>query len=183
VGTVLLIIWAFIPGVGAVFAVTGVALLFSFGILASVGGGKGGIDVTTIDNFLDQAKIDRSRYHLTLGELISVLEASGPGALVQFDFDHSLSPCFPHSYRGYYSDLAFEVGSGAMTAFYFLGICQGVLGETLRGYKGGEFLMSKDTPLWVADYGCSGRAIIKALPGDGVLILITKDVGCRRARL
>jgi hypothetical protein len=115
----------------------------------------------------------RSKYHLTLGQLISRLEK-------MHTRNHRLLTSDGRgieglgSYRGYYSDLALHPVNGPVwTVAQLCRACIGVLDTTLTGYKGGEFLMTKDTPLWLASYGNLGSAII-ALTPDGVLV--TRDL-------
>jgi hypothetical protein len=90
-----------------------------------------------------------------------------------FDFSQRAGPESPHSYRGYYSDLAFSAGH-KRTAGAWLRELESCLGSTFTGYKGGDFTMREDTPLWAAFYGCCGRAIIDLTPAG---ILITKEDG------
>ncbi len=44
-----------------------------------------------------------------------------------------------------------------------------MLGRTLEGYKGGEFMMGRNTPLWLAEWGRCGPAIL-GLSDDGHVI-------------
>lgn len=127
-----------------------------------------------MDTMSDGWRRDRSRYHLTLGGLIAALEAVEAETPVQFDSGGA--PAEPDSYRGYYSDLAFCADSEARNAGEVLADCKSALGGTFTGYKGGEFVMEADTPLWVAPYGCCGPAIVDTRQADGKLILVTKDV-------
>ena len=66
----------------------------------------------------------------------------------------------PHSYRGYYSDLAFKRGEGVREAGGLLADCKAAMGEVFEGYKGGSFVMGALTPLWVAPYGCCGQKLM-----------------------
>ena len=50
------------------------------------------------------------------------------------------------------------------------------LDNTFTGYKGGEFFMGPDTPLWIAPYGSCGPAIVGCEISDGALILRTKEI-------
>src|SRR5688500_14856098 len=103
----------------------------------------------------------RKKYHLTLGQLIEALEILDPKLPVVFDTGTQIG--IEHSYRGYYSDLAFEPRTEGtpMVVATLLDICQHALGATYTGYKGGDYTMSKDTPLWCSDYGiASGLAIM-----------------------
>lgn len=121
-----------------------------------------------------QWRKDRSRYHLTLGRLIDDLEAAEPTAVVVID--NGSHPDKPHSYRGYYSDLAFAPSDTTVTVADFLTKCRSALGSTFEGYKGGDFLMEEDTPLWSAPYGMTGRAMMATMVRDGVFMIATKDV-------
>ncbi len=116
----------------------------------------------------------RSSYHLTLGKAIDVLSKVDGSLKVQFDFDKTSGPGSPDSYRGYYADLSFEIGE-VSTVKKFLNELNDSIDKTFVGYKGGEFVMGEDTPLWCADYGETGRAII-ALAFDESVVIQTKVV-------
>lgn len=64
----------------------------------------------------------------------------------------------PHSYRGYYEDLAFEPCKDS-TAQEMLNYAKEALGKTYEGYKGGEFKMHEFTECWLANYGRCGESI------------------------
>lgn len=114
-----------------------------------------------VDAIDESARIERSRYHLTLGMLISELE------LVPTDFEVWFQGGgtkigwgqFPGkllSYRGYYSDLAFT--------------------PVNREVKAGDFTMTETTPLWVAEWGdASDIAVVdfkpRAYSNASVLVL------------
>ena len=92
---------------------------------------------------------------LTLGELILKLEAVKNKDLpVVFDKGKYV-PVHIGSWRGSYSELAFEYAEGeaAYTVEAILKLLNDTKGATFRGYKGGEFTMGKGTPVWVANYG------------------------------
>lgn len=127
-----------------------------------------------IETAMTTAANERSRYHVTLGALIAELEKASPTATVVFD--SGLSPTAPHSYRGYYSDLAFEASSIPISVRSLLTLAQDALGATFEGYKGGDFVMEKKTPLWAASYGSCGRAIVAISQEDDRIVLITKNV-------
>lgn len=83
---------------------------------------------------------------MELGKLIQRLEQADPDLAVRMGFGS------PHSYRGYYDELAFEpepnVSVGDM-----LEAAKGALGKTFIGYKGGEFTMDEYTTVWISRYG------------------------------
>ena len=114
-----------------------------------------------IDGFVEAQRLQRIKTQVTLGEMIEFLKSANPDLLIR-----SLEN--PHSYRGYYSDLAFESSNRLRKASEILSDCLSVLGKTLEGWKGGDFLMSEDTPLWIAAEGCCGQKIIGINP-DGTI--------------
>jgi len=90
---------------------------------------------------------------IKLGELIKKLEAMPQDANVYFDFGR-LVPHGVDSYRGYYDHLAIGFGDGSPTKVAtLLKELKAAVGKTFQGYKGGDFRMSEDTPVWVANYG------------------------------
>ena len=90
---------------------------------------------------------------MTLGELISRLEAANPYHVVKRGFGRA------HSYRGYYNDLAFEPASEPLTVGAMLDAVKHALGQTYTGYKGGTYKMDEFTEVWLAYYGSTGEGI------------------------
>lgn len=70
----------------------------------------------------------------------------------------------PHSYRGYYDQLAFEPMTTTIKAMIIS--CEEAVGETYRGYKGGHFTMGFDTEVYLAYEGGTGQEITKSLLAD-----------------
>lgn len=106
-----------------------------------------------VGNMSKQWHDERANTQMTLGELIIKLESMDNG--LELD-----SIGEPDSYRGYYSDLAFEKMGGKITVEKLLPIVKDCLNQTFTGYKGGDFTMTKITPIWIASYGCCGVKII-----------------------
>lgn len=128
------------------------------------------------DAMSDTARVERSHYHLTLGAAITKLEAMDPALTVVCSDDASSAPGYAMSYRGYYSDIAFSPVPATDVAA-FLATCRNALDTTMEGYKGGEYLMHKDVPIWIAEYGCSGdRAVVDLVQVDGKAVLIIKNL-------
>ena len=124
----------------------------------------------------ESAKMERSKYQLTLGEIIKKLDDIDGNKNVIVDIDGFLSVGEPASYRGYYSDLAFEPSDEEITVKDFLKLCKDSNGISFEGYKGGDFKMEDDTPLWISEYGCcSDIAIMDIVDGDHVTI-VTKEI-------
>lgn len=115
---------------------------------------------------------------LTLGELILKCEAiQDTGQIVVFDKDNLGRPGAYLSWRGIYSELAITPQlEGSIKFGDFLEMSRASVGTTFEGYKGGEFVMSRHTPVWVAEYGWSGNTQIvdvKAEPDR--VVLMTED--------
>lgn len=91
--------------------------------------------------------------HLSLGELIARLKEEDPATRLPIGFHR------PHSYRGYYEDLAFEVAS-SITVGDMLKAAESAVGQTYHGWKGGEYAMSDYTSVWlVTEPGDCGESI------------------------
>lgn len=72
----------------------------------------------------------------------------------------------PHSYRGYYDELAFEPMD--TTIQEMLEACENADGKTYHGYKGGDFEMDGDTEVHIAFKGCCGSPLTKAMLAEMV---------------
>ncbi|MXY79729.1 MAG: hypothetical protein F4Y94_08610 [Chloroflexi bacterium] len=121
----------------------------------------------------------RSGYHLTLGELLDTLAGVHEWTPVIVDRGGSVRGF--RSYRGYYEDLALEPAEVTITAGSLRREAAAAEGHTFEGYKGGDFTMGRDAPLWIATYGsASGLAIVGIAVGespvDPKVRLITKLV-------
>jgi hypothetical protein len=114
-----------------------------------------------VDGLSAQWQRERAETQMTLGKMIAALEAMPPETVVANLIE-------PHSYRGYYDDLAFEQGEGTRLASELLADCKSAMGEVFHGYKGGEFVMGSRTPLWVASYGCCGMKLIAIREGGEI---------------
>jgi hypothetical protein len=104
---------------------------------------------------------ERAQTQMTLGKLIERLEAMPADTLIDGLHDE-------HSYRGYYSDLAFTPCAERVSAGALLALCCGAMGQVYEGYKGGDFVMGARTPVWIANYGDCGRKLM-AIRDDGTL--------------
>ena len=97
---------------------------------------------------------------MTLREMINRLEELSDNTQVE---------CLekPHSYRGYYADLCLERGEGTMRARLLADRLTSCLGKSYTGYKGGEFVMNEDTPVWIGKWGAYGGQKIIGIDADG----------------
>ena len=128
-----------------------------------------------VDAMSETSRMERGNYHVTLGELIEFVDKLP--LLTTVKFSNGSHPSGVDSYRGYYSDLAIEPSNEKINVEKFLVILRGSLGKTFMGYKGGDFIMEENTPLWMANYGDCGEAVVSISEnGEGDLILITKDL-------
>ena len=101
--------------------------------------------------------------HLTLGELIERLRAE-PNQAKRV----RVGLAEPHSYRGYYDQLAFEPTPN-VTVAEMLAAAESALGATFQGYKGGDYVMREYTDTWIAHWGESGGETVGALLLDRML--------------
>lgn len=110
---------------------------------------------------------------ITLGQLIDGLEAASSDE-VCFDFG-GLAPTSIDSYRGFYEHLAL----GHTKEAYEYKDRKALLAELHRaaesvfeGYKGGYYRMSRDTPVWVANYGESTSTAVIGVRDTGYVTMI-----------
>jgi len=143
-----------------------------------------------MQEYLDKT-IQASRYdkfsksdQLSLGGIIQLLEpiAGRQGdvagehneeALVQFDFGY-LFPTSIDSWRGSYNELALNYKSEGelMYVSAFLDMLKKAVGTTFTGYKGGDYVMNRSTPVWVANGGDSGNTAVIGIVDDDYRVLI-----------
>jgi hypothetical protein len=126
---------------------------------------------------------------LTLGEMIlklepivsrqkEIIKKYKAEAMVRFDFEY-LFPTAIDSWRGSYAELALNFCDGEgndkqMTVSEFLRMLKETIGKTLTGYKGGDFLMTKHTPVWVANYSRSGNtAVVDIVDNEYEVLIMT----------
>lgn len=114
---------------------------------------------------------------LTLSALTRLLEEKGAGRNPPVRFEDGSVPDGFHSYRGYYDHLAMgsrlpEASECPVRAQNLLRELRYANGGTYHGWKGGEFVMGDDTPVWRAEAGVSpGQRIIGVELQDDELIL------------
>lgn len=119
-----------------------------------------------IDGWSAAEKKKRAASQMTLGQLVERLAAIPPDTRVK-----GLGS--EHSYRGYYTDLAFEPTDTETTASALLAQCRAAMGREYKGYKGGDYLMGESTPLWSASYGSCGDRLMDLEVRDGLATPVT----------
>lgn len=112
-----------------------------------------------IDGMAQHNQRERAQDQMTLGDMIERLEEMDPEVMVGLEEGG-------HSYRGYYIDFAF--GSGSTKVHKLLQSCNDAMGEVFGGYKGGDYVMGKLTPVWVAGYGDCGSKLM-GINDDGTV--------------
>lgn len=142
------------------------------------------------NDFVDAARVDRlnNSSQLTLGVLILKLEAIEDKELqIVFD-DGFYHPVKLDSWRGSYAELALDYSSSneKMMLSPFIWMLKQAIDRAYQGYKGGDFLMSEDTPIWVAGYGvCRGfktnedhdcQAVVNVSVADQEVIIHTEVI-------
>jgi hypothetical protein len=144
----------------------------------------------SLQNYIDD-QVKRLRHQtitnsdqLTLGQLIEKIEVikkkdykchDGSEPSVGYDFEY-LFPTTIDSWRGSYEELAlnFETTGEELSLSKFLELLKSAVGKTFYGYKGGDYTMDENTPIWVANYSHSGNtAVVDVLDCDYKIILVT----------
>lgn len=132
----------------------------------------------------NQMKVDRQERlsnsdQFTLGEIILKLESiiideEEPNVIYDFC---GLYPTDIDSWRGSYAELALNFGDEEkqpMKLSEFLHMLKSTIGKIFEGYKGGEYTMSRHTPVWVDNWGRSTETAIVDVVSNGCqVILIT----------
>lgn len=123
---------------------------------------------------------------LTLGGLIDklteiaadqrcIVERYKSEATIEFDFA-DLHPTVLESWRGSYEELAldFAYEGDAPTITAFLTMLNEAVGKTFTGWKGGDYVMDRDTPIWVSrpERG-SHTAVVDVVDNEYCVYLIT----------
>lgn len=92
---------------------------------------------------------------MTIEEVIDWLRNEAPEDRTNFGWYQG------DSYRGYYDCFAVEPADRETTIGEMISVLEDAIGQTFEGYKGGEFTMYEDTPVFYAHYGSGGPAITK----------------------
>ena len=102
----------------------------------------------TVDGMNAACRAQREAYHLLLGVLMRVLEhVEEPDSWHVVFASDGTAPTLPHSYRGYYEDLAFVAQRTSMTVTNVLTLCRNAMETPQPGWKGGEYTMDERTPV------------------------------------
>lgn len=148
------------------------------------------MNIEQIHSMLSEMRKERfgRSVQLSLGQLILEVEDSGiynskqEPKDVYFDFGSAI-PADMDSWRGSYDELALGYRLSGydnnrqhhfadVKADKFLEMLKSTVGKEFTGWKGGEFTMSKDTPVWVANSGNSGNTAVVGVLNDGWRLVI-----------
>ena len=138
---------------------------------------------TILDNAVKAKRAEelKNSPQLLLGEIILKLEAVNNKKLPLFIDLMEKRPMGIDSWRGIYAELAIqtetfgnyntdeveyksqygdsykqkEIGKENPTVAEWIEVLKEAVGKTFTGYKGGDFLMGKATPVYLAEYGSS----------------------------
>ena len=106
---------------------------------------------------------------MTLGALIDQLSQRPQEQRLTFEFG-AMQPTTLKSYRGDYRDLAIGYDLPGtrphVTVAGFMAKCRDVENSTLEGYKGGMFTMTRDTEVWVANWGQTASTELSGVTGN-----------------
>lgn len=131
----------------------------------------------------------KENQQLSLGEFIKELESTDlkydeeTYKEVEFDFGTAV-PTELSSWRGSYDELAlgYKLSGYDNDSEHFantkadklLEHLKSAIGKEYEGYKGGDYTMNEDTPVWVANYGHSGNTgVVGVLDVGYKLVIIT----------
>lgn len=122
---------------------------------------------------------------MTLGECIKRLEGINQSFEIEFDFG-GIVPTHLESWRGIYAELALGFAGGdygnreAMTVGQLLEEFKSAVGKTYRGWKGGDFVMSESTPVWIDNPGCCTYTYITDIRASEYDAMILTDISPER---
>ena len=112
---------------------------------------------------------------MKLGRLIDLLKKQNQDAVLYIDGPVRLTPTTVASYRGYYDQLAIGVAMDAWPkpVRSLVTELESAVGKTFTGYKGGEFVMTRETAVWFSNYGCTSDCVPCGVRVDGDTVTLT----------
>lgn len=131
-----------------------------------------------INKTFECEKLKRERDNYNLGNLIEDLSKYPRNACVEIR-PFNLYPTGFDSYRGYYSDLSIDYtldGYNCLNCGQLLDKAKECIDKVFVGYKGGDFKMTKNSVIWLANYGRTTDVILTGVKdrfGDGSFLELT----------
>jgi hypothetical protein len=134
-------------------------------------------DIEKLMSQMHEERLKEQKEILRLGQLIKLLEELPQEENVRFDFCN-FTPDDVMSYRGYYSDLAISYKENEeVKVSDLLNKLNSVRNTVQEGYKGGDYIMHDEVPVWVANYGkCHGTAVVGVKKADYGVIIETAHI-------
>ena len=117
--------------------------------------------------------------HLTVAQFRELLSRHLGSLPVSYDFADA-QPYWPHSYRGWPSQLAINwepirTDQERTTVARLSNQLRWATCTEHEGYKGGSFWIGPASPLWAAEYGqWDGRAVVGVEERDGTVVILTR---------
>lgn len=112
--------------------------------------------------------------NMTLGELIATLKRKKQELPVYYMFGY-FKPTAIHSYRGYYDQLALGYSKEDINVAEVITLLKNSIGVVFTGYKGGNYKMTENTPMWVSNVGeATGDAIIDVIDNGWCIYIKTE---------
>jgi len=108
-------------------------------------------------------------------EIVKNIPSEENSTWLSFEFG-SLGVTCMDSYRGYYDELALGYGDDGVSIREFLKILKNALGKVYTGYKGGDYEMHKDTPIWAANYGRTGYTKVIGIEKENDYTFIIRTI-------
>jgi hypothetical protein len=125
---------------------------------------------------------------ITVGELIEKLKAidlseDDREPVVEFDFGDARPTGYIASWRGVYSEMALGYEAydyaydGKPTISELISNLESQIGEQRTGWKGGQYTINSNSPLWVANSGSgSHTAIVDVIRPLWSIVIVTKNL-------
>lgn len=133
------------------------------------------MDIQDLINNVNKAtQAQRVNYHVTLGDFIEFLKEV-PQGNSSVHFEDGTGITHPHSYRGYYSDLAIDGTSVETSVNNVLGLLVRARNREFTAYKGGTYTFDDSTPMWRASWGNTGLPIINVEEEASGVVVITGE--------
>lgn len=109
-----------------------------------------------IINLTNEKNKYKSGAEYNIGRLVEDLNRCDQEKQIWINCPDSTEYVYPYSFdswRGRYCELSTSFCHSSIKVAQFLELAKSVIGQTFRGYKGGDFLMDKYTPIHIARYG------------------------------
>lgn len=126
-----------------------------------------------IQGMMDRIKLESlaaRTEQLRIGELMLMLKQYPPELKLGSDADEAFrtSPKCIFSYRGYYDEVAINPFCDMTVGDLLKAFETAINSKTVfQGYKGGDFVYDKNTPVWFAEWGDPGGGMVVGVSRDG----------------